>query len=128
MGRTQKMMPMLSVADLAAAVAFYGVVLEGEQTYRFPPDGEPAFVVFRLGESEIGLGLIGASTPLHDRPLRPATGHRIELCVDVDDVDATVSAMRAAGVPVVVEPIDMPWGERVAYVEDPDGSLVMLTA
>lgn len=25
-------------------------------------------------------------------------------------------------------PIDQPWGERAAYVEDPDGNLIMLVA
>jgi len=29
---------------------------------------------------------------------------------------------------VVLEPADQPWGERVAYLADPDGNLVMLTA
>lgn len=46
----------------------------------------------------------------------------------VDDVDATTEAARAAGVTVVAEPVDQAWGERVAYVEDPDGNLVMLAA
>ena len=30
--------------------------------------------------------------------------------------------------PLVLEPVDQRWGERVAYLEDPDGNLVMLTA
>ena len=28
----------------------------------------------------------------------------------------------------MLEPADQPWGERIAYLEDPDGNLVMLTA
>jgi lactoylglutathione lyase len=52
----------------------------------------------------------------------------MELCVYVEDVDEMVTAARAAGVPVLLEPVDQPWGERIAYVEDPDGNLVMLTA
>ena len=118
---------MLSVADLDRSVAFYGAVLGGTETYRFPIDGQPAFVVLRIGPSDIGLARIGANPPLHGRPLRPATGHRVELCVYVDDVDEAVDALRSIGAPVVLEPADQPWGERVAYVEDPDGNLVMLT-
>lgn len=87
----------------------------------------PVFVTLRLGESELGIGAMGGA-PLHGRAQRPASGHRIELCVYVDDVDATVSAARDAGVPVVVEPAEQPWGERIAYLEDPDGNLVMLAA
>ena len=127
MGRAQSVMPMLSVDDLDNAVALYGGILGGEPTYRFPPEGEPAFVVLRFGGSEVGLAVAGGSPPLHGRPTRPVTGHRIELCIYVDDVDAAVEAMRGAGVEVVVEPADMSWGERIAYVADPDGNLVMLT-
>ena len=119
--------PMLSCADLEASRRFYGELLGGRESYRFPEEGEPAFVALTLGDSEIGLGVLGdGDGAIHRRALRPATGHRIELCVYVDDVDATVAAMRSARVEVVVAPADMPWGERIAYVEDPDGNLVML--
>ena len=117
---------MLSAADMAASLAFYGDLLGGTEAYRFPDD-DPVFVTLLLGESEIGIGGV-AQAPVHGRPQRPASGHRIELCVYVDDVDASVSAARRAGAPVVVEPVDQPWGERIAYLEDPDGNLVMLTA
>lgn len=118
---------MLSVADLDRSVAFYGSVLGGTETYRFPAEGPPDFMVLRIGTSDIGLAKMGTAPPLHGRSLRPSTGHRIELCIYVDDVDEAAEALRATGAPVVLEPNDQPWGERVAYVEDPDGNLVMLT-
>ncbi|WP_244466893.1 VOC family protein [Devosia geojensis] len=65
---------------------------------------------------------------MHGRSQRPASGHRIELCINVEDVDACVAALRGIGAPVALEPVDQPWGERAAYVEDPDGNLVMLVA
>ena len=120
--------PMLSCADLDRSLAFYRDFLGGVETYRFPDCGEPAFIALTIGAtSEIGLGTL-AGEPLHGRRQRPASGHRVELCVYVDDVDAVVTAARAAGTPVVLEPVDQPWGERVAYLEDPDGNLVMLAA
>lgn len=122
-----KLFPMLSCADLGRSLAFYGDLLGGVEKYRFPEDGDPAFVALTIGESsEIGLGGI-ATEPLHGRPQRPATGHRIELCVYVDDVDATYAQADAAGFATVTGPADMPWGERVAWITDPDGNLVMLT-
>ena len=39
-----------------------------------------------------------------------------------------MAALRAAGVPVLAEPADQPWGDRMAYVEDPQGNPVMLCA
>ncbi|MDY7230255.1 VOC family protein [Hyalangium rubrum] len=121
------MFPMLSTESLERAVGFYKELLGGVETYRFPDSGPPAFIALRLGESELGIGAIGSAAPLHGQPQRPAQGHRIELCVYVDDVDATIERLRSGGVPVLLEPIDQPWGERVAYVADPDGNLVMLT-
>jgi lactoylglutathione lyase len=122
-----KLFPMLSCADLARSLAFYGDLLGGVETYRFPEEGEPAFIALTIGESsDIGLGTIAAE-PLHGRSQRPASGHRIELCVYVENVDAVFAAARASGFELVADPADMPWGERTAWIADPDGNLVMLT-
>jgi lactoylglutathione lyase len=126
MAPAQRLFPMLSVADLDEALAFYAGVLGARETFRFP-EKDPVYVTLRVGASELGIGYVTGHT-LHGQPQRPASGHRIELCVYVDDVDAATEAARAAGAPVLVTPVDQAWGERVAYVADPDGNLVMLTA
>jgi lactoylglutathione lyase len=53
-------------------------------------------------------------------------GVRFELFVYVDRVDGLVDELRDDGVTVLRAPADMPWGERVAYVTDPDGNPVAL--
>ena len=122
-----KLFPMLSCGDVERSLAFYGDLLGGVETYRFPEQGEPAFIALTIGESsEVGLGGIAAE-PLHGRPQRPASGHRVELCVYVDDVDGVFARAREDGYELVSDPADMPWGERVAWIADPDGNLVMLT-
>ena len=122
-----KLFPMLSCSDLDRSLAFYGEVLGGTETYRFPDEGEPAFITLTVGESsEIGLGGV-TGEPAHGRRQRPASGHRIELCVYVDDVDATYARAGSAGFELVTAPRNMPWGERTAWLADPDGNLVMLT-
>ena len=122
-----KLFPMLSCGDLSRSLAFYGELLGGVETYRFPDDGEPTFVALPIGDSsEIGLGGIAAE-PTHGRQQRPASGHRVELCVYVDDVDAIYARARASGFELVAVPADVPWGERIAWIADPDGNLVMLT-
>jgi catechol 2,3-dioxygenase-like lactoylglutathione lyase family enzyme len=124
--RARSVFPMLSAADMGASISFYRDLLGGVENYRFPED-DPVFVTLRLGESEVGIGGV-SDPPIHGQPQRPATGHRVELCVYVDDVDEAVDAARDRRAPVVLEPVDQPWGERVAYIADPDGNLVMLTA
>jgi lactoylglutathione lyase len=118
--------PMLSCTDVDRSVLFYGTLLGGVETYRFPEDGEAAFMTLAFGDSsQIGLGGIAAE-PAHGIAQRPASGHRIELCVYVDDVDETCVTARELDFEVVTEPADMPWGERTAWLADPDGNLVML--
>jgi len=122
-----KLFPMLSCADLGRSLALYRDLLGGVENFRFPEEGAPAFIALTVGEtSEIGLGAM-SGPPIHGRPQRPATGHRIELCVYVDDVDATYERALAEGYEQVAAPVDMPWGERTAWIADPDGNLLMLT-
>jgi lactoylglutathione lyase len=119
-----RLFPMLSAESLPASRRFYEL-LGAVESYRFPETGTPAFVSLRFGETELGIGQLGPE-PLHGEPQRPATGHRIELCLYVDDVDASVAHLRTTGARIVLEPKDQPWGERIAYVQDPDGNLLML--
>jgi lactoylglutathione lyase len=118
--------PILYSDDLPRAIAFYRDLLGFSETFRFPDEGEPEFVALELGNAQVAIGR--ATDPLHGKPLRPVSGHRFELCVYTDDVDAAVARLREAGVAVLVEPADQPWQERLAYVEDPDGTPVMITA
>ena len=119
---------MLSVRDLSRSRAMYESVLGGTKVYQFPPEGEPAFMTLAFGETELGLGVLGDGKALHGRPMRPASGHRIELCFNVEDVDETLAALEKLDLTTAMPPLDQPWGERAAYVEDPDGNLVMLVA
>lgn len=51
----------------------------------------------------------------------PDAGARAQYTVTVQDVDASVDALRAAGVEVLNGPQDRPWGVRTAAFADPDG-------
>jgi lactoylglutathione lyase len=108
--------PIISVPDLRAARAFYES-LGFTQTYQFPSEGEPGYVTMDRGGSSIGIAAVGANGD-----------ERFGLWVYVDDVDATLERLQVAGAPVVAEPEDQPWGERVARTRDPGGNLVYLGA
>ena len=111
--------PILITADLRAALGFYRDLLGATVAYEFPgPDGEPGYVGLELGSSHLGLG----RDP--EAPAEPS--ERFSLWVYADDCDAAVERLRAAGVTIVAEPADQPWGERVARVLDPDGNLVIV--
>jgi catechol 2,3-dioxygenase-like lactoylglutathione lyase family enzyme len=54
----------------------------------------------------------GSGTPVSD------------LSIEVDDVDAALEGMMAAGFAIEYGPADEPWGVRRFYVRDPFGRLV----
>jgi lactoylglutathione lyase len=110
--------PIVTVPSIAAALQFYVGLLGFQATYAFPSEGEPDFVVVRLGASEIGLGLDPLAAPADS----------LEICVYADDCDRAVATLRSAGVLVVEEPSDQAWGERMARVLDPAGNRVMIVS
>ncbi|MFI6124589.1 VOC family protein [Streptomyces sp. NPDC051064] len=73
----------------------------------------------RIGDTDLGLV---AKT-------NPGTGAapRILLSISVDDVDETLGRVTALGGSVRSGPRNMPWGQRVAHIQDPDGNPVNLT-
>jgi lactoylglutathione lyase len=54
------------------------------------------------------------------------SGPRFEMFVYVESVDETLAALRDDDVRVLKAPEDMFWGERVAWITDPDGNPVAL--
>jgi uncharacterized protein len=101
----------IPVSDLAAGKAFYGAVF-GWTFSSFGPDESYAGIL--NGESLVGgLYLAQAGTP---------TAPSIRTYVNVDDLEATLDAARAAGGSVTVPRTeiggDMGWWAEIA---DPDG-------
>jgi catechol 2,3-dioxygenase-like lactoylglutathione lyase family enzyme len=54
----------------------------------------------------------GSSTPVPD------------LSIEVDDLEAVLTRVRNAGIPIEYGPVDEPWGVRRFFVRDPFGKLV----
>jgi lactoylglutathione lyase len=115
--------PVVYTPDVARSVRFYES-LGFERQYQFPPEGEPGYVTLRRGTGR--LGIVTTDSPKELIGVELGSGPRFELFVYVEDVDASIDALRAAGVPVLLEPQVMPWGERIAYVCDPDGNPVVV--
>jgi lactoylglutathione lyase len=121
--------PILYARDLPRLIRFYREVLGMSEAFRYPPEGDPAFVTLKHGSAEIGLGTYQPTPGLEGRPLiEPGPGRGFELCIYVLDVDETVAIAERAGVRTLVAPVEQPWGERLAYIQDPEGNTVMLCA
>jgi catechol 2,3-dioxygenase-like lactoylglutathione lyase family enzyme len=108
----------LFVEDLPAARAFY------ERVFGLPihyEDGNSA--VFNFGNTLINL-LRATEAPELIAPARvgsPDAGTRLQLTIDVDDVDAMCAELARRGVTLLNGPMDRPWGIRTASFQDPGG-------
>jgi catechol 2,3-dioxygenase-like lactoylglutathione lyase family enzyme len=108
----------LFVEDLAATRQFYrdafglAVMFEDDDS-----------AVFDFGNTLVNLLKATAAHEL----IEPASvapleaGSRVQLTIDVDDVDAVCVELRKRGVALLNGPIDRPWGVRTASFRDPGG-------
>jgi len=116
--------PVLYAKDVEAVAQFY-VRLGFEERVRLPgQDGSPGYIGLRRDQAE--LAVTTEDSPRALLGVEPAQGRRHELFVYVDDVDRTVAELRSHGVAVLRDPGDMFWGERLAWVTDPEGNVVAL--
>ena len=110
----------LFVEDLGAATQFY------ERAFGLSVQfGDEDSAVFRFGDTLVNLLRTTAAEEL----IAPATvarrdaGSRLQLTIQVDDVDAMCLELARRGVPLLNGPIDRPWGVRTASFVDPGGHI-----
>jgi catechol 2,3-dioxygenase-like lactoylglutathione lyase family enzyme len=106
---------LLRPADLDRSRRFYRDAL-GLAVYReFGPAEDPG-VVFFLGQ---GLLEVSGHGP-------ESSGGPVMLWLQVRDVRAAHARLVAAGVRVLREPVDEPWGLTEMWIEDPDGVRIVV--
>ena len=110
------------VNDVKASIAFYTTVLG----FSLLTDYSPAFADVKLGDLRLLLAGPGSSAarPMPDgRQPEPGGWNRILLVVD--DINAEVARLRAAGVTFRNDVITGPGGSQVV-IEDPSGNAIEL--
>ena len=115
--------PVVYATDVAATARFWER-LGFTRHVELSPDGKPGYVGLRRDDAE--LSVAAREWPEEQYGLAMGDGPRFEMFVYTDDVDTLIAALRAEGVPVLADPADMAWGERIATVADPDGNPVAL--
>lgn len=113
----------LVVADLDRALAFYVDVIGLPLGHR-----SGSYAQLATGTTRVSLyerAAMAETLGRHlDAPAPDAPG--FELGFLVDDCDRAFQELVDAGVEPAAPPTDRAWGQRTAYVRDPDGHLVEL--
>ena len=115
--------PVIYANEVQPMVDFYEE-LGFSISLRMPEEGEAGYVT--MGRDEAELAIVDAEWPARQTSLEMGVDPRFEMFIYVDDLEGTVEALRSRGAPVIQEPADQPWGERTAYVADPEGNPVSL--
>ena len=112
--------PVIVTADFDRLLAFYTGLFGAVENFRFPENGPVFYVGLALGSSELGL--------VSDATVQSGSPGRMLLSIEVPDVDALLPKVESLGGHGQGPANDMPWGQRVAHVCDPDGNKVNLTS
>jgi len=111
--------PIIVTHDLDRLARFYAGVVGATKTGRMPDEGPTFHLGLQVGDSELGI--------VADGTVEGAPAGRILLSLEVPDVDAALARVESLGGEAPAPANDMPWGQRVAHVKDPDGNAVNLT-
>lgn len=111
--------PIIVTPDLDRLQSFYTNLLGARETSRVPEEGPTFFVGLRVGNGDLGI--------VADENAETGSPTRILVSITVKDVGALLERVVPLGGKVLGQPNDMPWGQRVAHIQDPDGNAVNLT-
>ncbi len=119
--KTEEFIPYLSVKDANKAVEFYSKIFETSPWLLLNmPDGRVMHCEFRIGSARF---FISEELPEHGGTPSPKTlgGTTVAIHLYVTDCDLMVKKMQTNGSEILMEPVDMFYGERFARVRDPYG-------
>ncbi len=110
----------LFVEDLEAATQFDREVFGLPVAFE---DDDSA--VFKFGDTLVNLLRATAAGELIEPAAvaRREVGSRLQLTIEVDDVDAMCAELVSRGVQLLNGPMDRPWGVRTASFSDPGGHI-----
>ncbi len=114
--------------DVEAAIAFYEKAFGLERNFV----GEDAsFGELNTGETKLAFASEQMGDSHYDGGFQRPSAERpfnIEIALVFDDVGAAFARAVENGASVLSEPVEKPWGQVVAYVRDPFGTLVEIAS
>ena len=110
--------PYIVMDDAAAAIEFYKKALGAEEIMRFPtPDGGVMYAEIQVGNARM---MMGHHCPeWGGKSAKSMGGSPVSFYLYVEDLEATFSKAKSAGMSVKKKVEDMFWGDRMGTLTDP---------
>jgi lactoylglutathione lyase len=119
----------LYVRDVAASLAFYERAF-GQRRRFLHESGQ--YAELETGATALAfaaLELAASNLPEEHRPAAAReSAPSFEVCFVTEDVGGAYARAVEGGAEPVSPPLSKPWGQHVAYVRDPDGTLVEIAS
>ncbi|MBO0887862.1 VOC family protein [Candidatus Bathyarchaeota archaeon] len=114
----------LVVHDLEKCLSFYRDILGLQLKTK---EDDFVYLVF-TNQAVPGVALLSidsAAKNISETQIRPRekSVHRTYFAVFLEDVDKEYESLKSKGVHFIKPPTTYPWGQRIAYFEDPEGNL-----
>jgi predicted enzyme related to lactoylglutathione lyase len=116
--------PVIVTPSMPLLLEFYKALLGAVEISRMPEEGPAFYARLQIGHAE--LGVVADEDALAGSPQRILLNVNVA-DLQVGDVESLLEHVEALGGRVLGPPSDMPWGQRVAHIQDPDGNTVNLT-
>lgn len=115
--RLRKLSPSFTASDLQRSIAFYRDVLGFVVGDEWRENGELAGCEIRAGAVTF---MLNQDDFAKGRDRQKGVGHRL-WCHTAQNLDRLAAEIKARGGMLDQEPQDMPWGDRLFMITDPDG-------
>jgi uncharacterized glyoxalase superfamily protein PhnB len=104
--------------DVAALARFY------EKLTGVKPDGSDEYAEFDIGGNGIAICSQRSADMFNGGAAIPAANRSVMLDFQVEDVDRERVRLGDFIKDFILEPVDLPWGNRSMIFKDPDGNLI----
>ncbi len=115
--RLRKLTAALTVNQIGRSLQWYRDVLGFVEEERWEDDGQLRGVLIKAGTVTL---MLSQDDFAKGRDRQKGVGFRLRADT-VQDLDAIADRIKSRGGTLTQEPADMPWGERILSVADPDG-------
>jgi len=115
--RLRKLTAALTVNQIGRSLQWYRDVLGFVEEDRWEDAGQLRGVLIKAGSVTL---MLSQDDFAKGRDRQKGVGFRLRADT-VQDLDAIADRIRSRGGTLTQEPADMPWGERILSVTDPDG-------
>ena len=115
--RLRALAPSFTVNDLQRSIAWYGDVLAFTVGERWEENGRFMGVELKAGTVNV---MLTQDDFAKGRDRKKGEGFRLR-CHTVQNIDKLAAQIQARGGVLDQEPRDMPWGDRLFMITDPDG-------